>query len=147
VIRGRPGGLFQLPGGGAVRIILASASSSGAPKATETPLWSASSGRTYEVTTLWRYTNTFIITFIITKRNVRLLICRESDVVLTRPSSLSSRLSRREFSVNSLTLIIGSGWLVVKSPCVSQLHAHTRAGLPLINSLADRRLSEAATAV
>ena len=45
---------------------------------------------------------------------------------LTRPSSLSSRLSRREFSVKSFTLIIGSGWFVVKSPCVSQLRTrHT----------------------
>jgi len=42
-------------------------------------------------------------------------------VTRTRPSSLSSRLSRRELSTYSLILTIGSGWLVVKSPCVSQL--------------------------
>jgi len=34
----------------------------------------------------------------------------------TRPSSLSSRLNKLEFSVMSLTFTIGSGMLVVKSP-------------------------------
>jgi len=40
----------------------------------------------------------------------------------TLPSSLSSRLNKLEFSVTSLTLTIGNGMLVVKSPWVSQLH-------------------------
>jgi len=42
----------------------------------------------------------------------------------TRPSSLSSRLSKLEFSVTSFTFIIGNGMLVVKSPWVSQLINH-----------------------
>lgn len=43
---------------------------------------------------------------------------------LTRPSSLSSRLSMPELSVYNFTLTTGKGWVVVKSPCVSQLQTN-----------------------
>ena len=51
----------------------------------------------------------------------------------TLPSSLSSRCNKLELSVTSLTLTIGNGMLVVKSPWVSQLsnqqpHRHSLKG-------------------
>jgi hypothetical protein len=46
------------------------------------------------------------------------------NVELTRPSSLSSRLSMPELSVYNFTLTTGKGWVVVKSPCVSQLQTN-----------------------
>jgi len=60
-------------------------------------------------------------TFINKIQNNKIILCNKTQRERTRPSSLSSRLSKLEFSVTSFTLIIGSGMLVVKSPWVSQL--------------------------
>lgn len=51
----------------------------------------------------------------------------------TLPSSLSSRLHTPELSVYSLTFTLGSGCVVVKSPCVSQLKGQTFSDYSTIN--------------
>lgn len=49
----------------------------------------------------------------------------EAEWFLTLPSSLSSRANTPVLSVNSFTFTAGSGWVVVKSPWVPQLHTNT----------------------
>lgn len=61
----------------------------------------------------------FLLTFILYHSGCLLYV--EVGWMITLPSSLSSKLNIPELSVKSLTFTTGSGCVVVKSPCVSQL--------------------------